>query len=334
MKQKRLYTFYLKCLLLALPFILLLAFYIWKDPFMVLRPHHDYDHCKVCQNEGAVSWMKYKMYRNRMHYDSFIMGNSCTKAFPSSVWNQYVHGHPFRMFANTEDLGGICMKLEALNHQCHQPIRHLLLVVEPSTFINADSKEDFMHIMPPEVSHKSTITYQTTFLQGFFTPKFFIHYTMYLFTKKFSKAMNGIINMNIPTHEKYNNDAVLPQEQMITEKGNRYWQQKYWQEALDKSYSWNVQPRTLSSLEIAELKEIKSICQYHHTDLKIIISPEFNKTIMNSKDVMRLNTIFGPRVVYDFSSRHYSWMHDVHNFYDPAHYRVELGKKILKIIYR
>ena len=83
-----------------------------------LRRYADYDHPKVCQSEGTVSWLKYKAYRDSMHYDSFIMGSSCTKAFSTADWNQYIHGRPFRMFCNNEgvaDLYSLCVKTASLS---------------------------------------------------------------------------------------------------------------------------------------------------------------------------------------------------------------------------
>ncbi len=61
MKQhKTIRRFYFRCALLALPFLLLGVLYVVEDPFMVLRRYADYDHPKVCQSEGTVSWLKYK----------------------------------------------------------------------------------------------------------------------------------------------------------------------------------------------------------------------------------------------------------------------------------
>ena len=58
--------FYGKCLLLSLPLLLFLAFYVIRDPFMVVRSYSDYDHSRVMQSEGAVSWEKYKLCRHRL----------------------------------------------------------------------------------------------------------------------------------------------------------------------------------------------------------------------------------------------------------------------------
>ena len=63
-KKHKLLTFYLKCLVISLPVLLLVAFYAYKDPFMVLRSYTDYDHSWVVQDEGAVAWEKYKQQRH------------------------------------------------------------------------------------------------------------------------------------------------------------------------------------------------------------------------------------------------------------------------------
>ena len=55
-KKHKLLTFYVKCLVISLPVLLLVAFYAYKDPFMVLRSYADYDHSWVVQDEGAVAW--------------------------------------------------------------------------------------------------------------------------------------------------------------------------------------------------------------------------------------------------------------------------------------
>lgn len=133
-KKHKLLTFYVKCLVISLPVLLLVAFYAYKDPFMVLHSYTDYDHSWVVQDEGAVAWEKYKQQRQSYHYDSFVMGTSCTKAFPCSIWQRHINGHPFRFFSNAEGLGDVSLKLEALEEQPGQKIENLLLVVERSFF--------------------------------------------------------------------------------------------------------------------------------------------------------------------------------------------------------
>lgn len=333
MRKHSLLSFYVKCVLISLPFICLLVFYIVKDPFQVLRQYDDYDHNPVSQNEGCVSWIKYKRYRNVRHYDSFIFGNSCTKAYQSTDWLHYVSGSPLRMFANNESLGGVEEKLEALDRQPRQPVRNVLIVLEPSSF-NYEHN-DFMHVMPPEVSHKSEISFQTEFLQGFFSPKFLGQYIRYTVFHCDPKKVRGAINVDLPNHTRYTNDAVLPQERRIAAMGEAYWKQDFWKPILSKKrYPKTLAPTVCNSTKQIELlKNIHDICKRHHTNLKVVISPKITYEIINPNDVKVMRQILGPNTVYDFSSKEYFWMDDYHNFYDGGHYSRGLAKKILAVIY-
>ena len=49
-KKHKLLTFYVKCLVISLPVLLLVAFYAYKDPFMVLHSYTDYDNSWVVKD--------------------------------------------------------------------------------------------------------------------------------------------------------------------------------------------------------------------------------------------------------------------------------------------
>lgn len=331
MKAKKIYKFYLKCILLTLPFLLILGFYIVKDPFMVIRQYRDYDHSQVCLSEGIVSWTKYKMLRSRQHYDSFIMGNSCTKAFLCHDWNRWIHAHPFRLFSNGDGLGDICLKLKALDRQPNQPLKNLLIVTENDAFENCKPRGGIMHIMPPDVSGKSWMSYQSTFLHGFFCPKFLISYLKYQITGTYKQSMNGIINSEPVVHQFYTNEYVPLPEDSIRAQG-----EQYWSNLMDVHRLKATVPTTDSCVihqtQIDLLKEIASICHRHHTLLKIVIGPNLEKTRMNPRDITILRRIFGPKNIFDYSGN--LSMCNYHNFYDGTHYRVGVGARIMREIYQ
>ena len=104
-------------MLIPLPFIALLIFYIMSDPFMVIRKYSDYDAPEVAQSEGVISWNKYKANEKSMHFDSFLMGTSCTKAFHIKEWSKYTGGKGFRMFSNNEGAGDLLLKMQALDSE-------------------------------------------------------------------------------------------------------------------------------------------------------------------------------------------------------------------------
>jgi hypothetical protein len=334
MKKNKPTRLYLKCLLLSLPFIALVAFYIIKDPFMVIRHYRDYDHSDICQCEGSIGWFKYKMLRHRMHYDSFIMGSSCTKAFNTGDWNRYIHARPYRLFSNSEEMSDVNVKLEALYSQRNQQVKNLLIVAEKDFFTRTEPQGGVMHIMPPDVSGKSEITYQTTFLQGFFSPMFLWRFIKFHVTHRYEHCMRGIINDDGPTRTFYTNDAILPNETKISTEGEEYWDDKSWDNAKQHKFVWHEAPRTIYTAQIDYLNKMKELCQRHGTNVKIAIGPRLDKTAINHDDVNILKHIFGSRNVIDFSDKAHEKYSDYHNFYDNIHYRIILGRDMMKELYQ
>ena len=88
--RRSLVTLFLKMGVLAFPFLLLTAWYVWQDPFMVLRRYtpQQYDNSPYYQGEGYVGWEKLKQLCSRQRYDAFVLGNSWTRAFNSDDWNK------------------------------------------------------------------------------------------------------------------------------------------------------------------------------------------------------------------------------------------------------
>ena len=84
--------FIIKCVLFLVPFFVLAGFYFYDDPFKVLREYKKYDNDPIFLNEDYIGWKTYKNYRDSLHFDSFILGNSCTMAFLTSDWEKYLNG--------------------------------------------------------------------------------------------------------------------------------------------------------------------------------------------------------------------------------------------------
>ena len=334
MKKKNISTFYIKCLLLSLPFIALIVLYILKDPFMVVRKYHDYDHPEVCESEGTVGWFKYKMLRNKMHYDSFIMGTSCTKAFNTQEWNKYIHAHPYRLFSNAEGLADLYIKLKALDKQPGQKIENLLIVCEKDFFVKTGVQRGMIHAMPPEVSGESEITFQVTFLQTFCSPLFLWKYFQYNITHHYNNGMKGVINIDGCTHTLYTNDAILPNELKIKTNGERFWQTSMGEKERNHKYIAHENAQTIYNAQLAYLYNIKDICRQHGTNVKFAIGPSSAMASMNHADIAILRKIFGKNNVVDFSDKTHKKYSDYHNFYDNDHYRITVGRDMMKELYK
>lgn len=333
-KSKNVARLYLKCLILSIPVLVLGIVYFIKDPFMVLRDYDDYDRPEICQSEGTISWIKYKKYRDSLRYDSFIMGSSCTKAFNTRDWNRYIHARPFRMFCNSEGMGDLYKKLEALDRQPGQSIKNLLIVCERGFFVKSDIQNGVMHVMPPEVSGMSEVAFQSTFLQGFFNPTFLWNYLKYQITHKYDKGMNGVINIAGHIHTRYTNDAVLSDEEKIAEMGENYWQMDGRKGMAAEKDKRTESPRVIFKSQIVTLNKIKAVCERHRTNVKIVIGPVLEGRLIHPADVAVLRELFGSENVLNASDAEHRHLIDYHNFYDKEHYRIQVGRELLEELYR
>ena len=80
------------------------------------------------------------------------------------------------------------------------------------------------------------------------------------------------------------------------------------------------------------LTEIYSILTKHNTNYKIVLGPIYNSEKLNPDDMTVLRNIFGESKIYDFSGAN-KYSTDIRNYYEPSHYTIATGKKILNEIY-
>ena len=113
--------------------------------------------------------------------------------------------------------------------------------------------------------------------------------------------------------------------------GDYYWE-KYKKRFRPRSGQDQTYPPVLMKPQIKLLSEMAEVFQTHHTNCKIIISPEYKQIRMNPADVEQLKNIFGSENVYDFSGIN-QYTNDIRNYYDGAHYRPCLGRQLLDSIY-
>ena len=120
----------IKCVLFLVPFFVLAGIYFYDDPFKVLREYKKYDNDPIFLNEDYIGWKTYKNYRDSLHFDSFILGNSCTMAFLTSDWEKHLNGSKaIRLYGTAERLAAIHRKVMALDKE-EEHITNVLLIVD------------------------------------------------------------------------------------------------------------------------------------------------------------------------------------------------------------
>lgn len=267
-----------------------------------------------------------------MQFLSFILGNSCTMAFKTGDWEKHLKSddHAVRFFDNEESLGGICQKLQVLD-SIGAPINNVLIIVDINTLRKVYPLQDTKHLYSAEVAGISYLKFQLKFLQEFLYPSFMIPYIDYLIRGKYTPQMNGIIHLGPPIREPYTNNFINPREAEIEQKGELYWT-CHQKEFKPRPEAGKEEEVIVSAGQIRLLRTIRSICDKHRADLKFILSPYYYQKKMNSKDIEMMKNILGKSAVWDFTGINEYTM-DIHNYYEPEHYRPVLGVRLLEKVY-
>lgn len=329
--KKSFLTFLLKCIIIISPFLILFVYYYLEDPFMVIHKYRNYDKSILVLNSNVVGWNTYLNHKDSLKYDSFIFGNSCTMAFKCSDWGKYLdaNDHAIRLYCESENISAIYYKLNALD-EGGANIKNVLLVVDNSIFEQAAIQYGARRILTPEISNISNFEFQSTFIQAFFTPKYFVKYIDYKIFHKYRRGMSGIINPYKNTIDSVNCDFYSPLELEIEKKKEKYWTEDEGRFKITRETDIE-QPEVINVREKSILEDIKVICQKHDTNIKVIITPNFYRQRFNTNDRTIIESIFGRSNVFDFSQiPEYS---DKHYFYEKTHFRPILGELMLKQVY-
>ena len=306
-----------KSVLFAIPFWALIALYVYDDPFMVLRKYEIYD-SDVMLNEQQVGWQIYRNHKDSVHFNSFILGNSCAMAFRCGEWEKYLvpGDRAIRLFGNAESMKAISLKLRALDR------------ISLSRF---ELLTGAGHILPAAVSGRNPFTVQLEFLQAFATPDFLFPYLKYRITGNVEPDMKRM-NPHGRIRDSKNNDAFNPREKQIEQEGEAYWENRK-KEFPERDGTATIAEPAIFHRQRMVLDEIMEVLRRHGTSIRVLISPDYNQKKLHPDDREILQGIFGKENVYDFSGIN-EFTEDYHNYYEAGHYRPLLGNKLLERIYK
>lgn len=320
-----------KIVLFTLPFWALIALYFWDDPFMVLRKYKCYD-SDVVLNEEHVGWQIYHNNRDSIHFNSFILGNSCTMAFRCREWEKYLDNgdRAIRLFGNAESMKAISLKLRALDREGAE-IKNVLMILDRTSLSKFETSSAYDHVLPADISGRSSLVVQFDFIQAFAMPYFLFPYLKYRITGNISQNMK-YMNPYGRVRNPINNDALNPREKMIEQQGEMYWKTR-WKEFPKRDGISVVANPVIFHRQQLVLDEIAEVLHRHGTSVRIVISPDYKQKQLNPADKEVLCSIFGKENIYDFSGIN-EYTIDYHNYYEVGHYRPLLGSKLMERIYK
>ncbi len=312
--------------------VILLAGYVYFDPFKILRTGYNFSGSQVVTNRDYISTETFNRDYPKYHYNSFIFGSSRTIAYTPEHWVQYLDSSaaPFVFDASGENLFGIYTKLAYLD-TLNVPLNNALIILCRDCAYRPENMRH-LFIKHPLTSHKSKLVFNWAFLKAYFDRKFIVNYYAYLLTKQYQDYMDGYISPKKIIYQPVTNALdVAERETEIAQNPALYYQQK-----ADVFYARTGEKvdtlQRLSGENEKLLTGIKAILEKHHTNYKVVLSPLYEQTKFYPADLALLQQLFGNRL-YDFSGQN-QFTNSVTNFYEASHYRQAVGDSILSIIFK
>lgn len=322
------------------PVSVVLALYLYFDPFKVLYDYESYfDNDKkvtVALNKDFVSTTTFIKNSKDIDYNSFILGNSRSIFFQISDWKQHLPADAlcYHFDASGESLWALNKKVEFIDKQGND-IENMLLILDYSILVQDKPKPGHIWIIsPPLVNNSNIFEFHRTFFMAFITPRFFYAFFDYKISNKIKPYMQEgfLLDDRQRTYDYKTNELRFDYfEDLISR--NKYYTPKrlsvfYKRDTTIQSYS----PPSISENQMYMLENIYSILQKHKTDAKVVISPLYNQKKLNSADLNYLQALFGENNVFDFSGIN-RFTNNYENYYESSHYRPHIAKEIMKVIY-
>lgn len=285
-----------------------------------------YDDPILYLNREMVCYETHDALRDSMRFDAFIFGNSRSQAYHCEEWAKHLpeDAVPFHFDASAESLTGTWQKIRHL-HRSGSDIRHALLIVDPSFFnaLNWNRPPPIFHVHPLG-SGQSVWRYRLAFLRAFMTPDLLrSYYHDQLFGAnsvpwtEYNASLNPV-NCNV----------LYGLEDQIRTDSITYYASRVWRRSEKETQSQMVP----SEREVALVSEISSIFKEHGTQVRVIVSPLFDRVRMSDARLAMLREHFGADRVHDFSGDN-EWTEPIGNYYEQRHYRPHVARALMNKIY-
>jgi len=316
---------------ITIPLILIVAIYLWTDPFRCL---HAFDiHDTVETNREYLSTELFLRNQPTNQYNSFVFCSSRGMGFNTYTWKMYLpeDARPFLFQAWAETVTGIELKVDYLVKQ-NIPIDNALVLLDiPSSFDKkqfptiAISRKHYMFTGESKYMYNAGQCFN--FMQKPFTIATKIKNT--LRGIKYEYAFDTITNDCFPNSK--DNYATLPAQDSVSETTRRVF---FWQEEHGDTIQEQSEPLITHKLQ-KQLEHIHEVFVNKGTDYYVIITPGYCYSFpsINEQDLVLLKNIFGDDRVFDYSRKN-AINSDYNNYIDHTHFGLRVGYLIMQDIYK
>jgi hypothetical protein len=315
--------------------ILLLASYLYYDPFSIIYHYRDYSYPFVVGNRDHISTEMFLRNYPKYHYNSFIFGSSRTLAFKPESWKRYLPSgaSPYMFDASGESIYGIVIKLRYLASR-HVHLDNVLLIFDRDvTFSKTTNAVGHLSVSHPLLTGQNRFAYQMIFFKAYLSMPFPQYFLDYAWSRKYKPYMKGYIEHRKMKFDTITNEQqILDQEYEITNNPKSYYESRkelfYKRPATECTDS----VQRIGETALKMLEEIRDILNKNNSNYRIVLSPLYEQIKFNQDDLAILQKLF-PGHVYDFSGEN-SFTDKVTNYYEISHFRPSVGDSILRVIYK
>lgn len=333
--------FILKTLWMLSPLFPIAALYFVFDPFCVVRDHEVFynpaDSVWVNLNADYVATCTYDHMYPSKHYDAVIFGNSRSRYYRVEDWKKHLpEGRSTYHFdAHNESLYALMRKVQYIENEEH-PLKNALVVIDKFVLEQDKAATPHMNYISPQLEGNTLparLGFQMASFRAWFNPKFIF---AYLDTRIYHKLRPYMVKdgtmMKTYPYDMGTNEEYLAKEEARIAAGTYYDEP-----GVKKAFSiilhiGETAHPVVKDKQREELQTIRDAFKRLGTDYHIIISPTYIQERLNPADVDALKEIFGAEKVHDFSGKN-EISSDMHNFYEPHHYRPCAARRIMDEIY-
>ncbi|MBQ6166974.1 MAG: hypothetical protein IJK41_06060 [Muribaculaceae bacterium] len=299
--------FVLLCLLALLPVFMLVALYVVKDPFHVVKPYQGRvynpgDTIALTINWGHVTIESYKYFDPEGHFDSFIFGSSLSGYYRIKDWKPYLpaDARPFHFNASRETLNGILNKLNYLTSRGVE-IKNALIIMEDEMLRRKPLDSDVLFVQHPATAREvSWWNFHQLYFNAFRRPEL-VGYLLYPKALTQTVLDKGYATTDITNRiENINEGYYAWADSVIAVNPSEFFTPEH-----IAQYSLPLMelpcPPKVNSWVAAMLRDIAHVLKKQGTEYHIIIPPHYGYEAIDSQDLYILEDIFGENRVHDYS---------------------------------
>ena len=334
----------IKGIILLTPLILIVGYFIWKDPMKIVHSYESPLSAGVLMNDRLFQarWLN---KQDSTDYQGFIFGSSRSKAFKTSAWQKYLPANieVFHMGVNDESLYGLVKKAQYLDKQGFK-IKHALIPLDVRLLSLYKDHEAHIFREHPDVSGESAGEFYKRFFIAFLNVEFWQSIWIWEQEEKVTQSFtwNPGFTYNKKTGDHYYSrmDSLIVSDSLNYYDRNKkevfYQQGKLKEKTIFYTRDFNKDQKSesvLNSTSIDLLKELKATLQKHGTNYKVVLTPNYDLSSPSKEDRKVLDQVFGKEHIYDFSGVT-DITKDYHHYYEEKHFKPYVANWLMSDIYR